>query len=286
MTGLDGEADIVHKVSSPHQAAACIQEHGIALIENAIPASAVSDALEYFHHAFDSYMRPATSRLFRNYQDDPRRAQIPVAPAGALANPVIYANETVLAIVRLLVGENIIVGEMGAVISHPGAAPQYTHRDSKFLFGGIPDEIDLPPYSVTMLVPLTDVPMEMGPTEFWPGSHRVVDDSRSENPQRKAMKAGSVLLWDARLLHRGGANLSQSVRPAVYITYQRPWYFERSGYESKPQVRITPALLGRLPVEHRPLFDWALHLNRADSFDEFVMRWIGRIRSRLGRRAE
>ena len=46
-------------------------------------------------------------------------------------------------------------------------------------------------------------------------------------------------------------------------------------------MRVTPAMLHRLPEAYRPLFAWALHLNRTDSFQEFVYRWIGRLRRRL-----
>ncbi len=37
-----------------------------------------------------------------------------------------------------------------------------------------------------------------------------------------------------------------------------------------------PRMLDRMAPEHRRLFEWALHLNRSDSFDEFVIRWAGR----------
>ncbi len=40
-------------------------------------------------------------------------------------------------------------------------------------------------------------------------------------------------------------------------------------------------MLQRLPEAYRPLFSWALHLNRTDSFEELAYRWIGRIRQRV-----
>jgi ectoine hydroxylase-related dioxygenase (phytanoyl-CoA dioxygenase family) len=96
------------------------------------------------------------------------------------------------------------------------------------------------------------------------------------------MPAGSIFMYDARLLHRGGANVSTIVRPIIYITYQRPWYQERSGYVHKPQIRVTQAMLARMAPTERDLFAWALHLNRTDSLFEFLMLWVGRIKSRLG----
>jgi ectoine hydroxylase-related dioxygenase (phytanoyl-CoA dioxygenase family) len=259
-----------------------MNQHGIIVLEDAIPEAVVGEMLSHFNTTFNAYMAPGQRTLFRNFQDDPKRAQIPVAPIAAMANPVIFANPSVMAVVNRMIGAKAIIGEMGSVISHPGSDPQYTHRDTAFLFGG---EIDLPPHSLTITIPLLDVSLEMGPTEFWPGSHRIVDDAVATKPapQRTALKAGSLLFYDGRLLHRGGPNKSNVVRPIVYFTYQPPWYLERPGYETKPQVRVTAAMLRKLAPEHRRLFEWALHLNRFDNFDEFVLRWMGRLKRVLGR---
>jgi ectoine hydroxylase-related dioxygenase (phytanoyl-CoA dioxygenase family) len=200
-----------------------------------------------------------------------------------IANPVVFANPAVMAQVHRFIGEQVIIGEIGGVISHPGSQPQYSHRDSPFLFGGRADELGLPPHSLTITIPLMDVPLELGPTEYWLGSHRCPDASAvlAVAPQRTPLRAGSLLLYDGRLVHRGGANRSNVVRPIVYITYQHPWYIERPGYSDKPQIRVTPAMVNKLAPEHRKLVEWALHLNRFDTFDEFLMRWAGRFKTRV-----
>ena len=136
---------------------------------------------------------------------------------------------------------------------------------------------------MTLLVPLLDVSLDMGPTEFWPGSHRNRNEASATAPAptRMPLNAGSVVFIDARIFHRGGANVSGPVRPTAYFSFHRKWYQESYGYEQKPQVRVTPAMLERLPEAYQPLFAWALHLNRTDSFSEFVYRWTGRVRQRL-----
>ena len=264
-------------------AAACIEQNGLVILENVIPKPVIDGLLDYFKKTYDAYMREGQRRLYKNHQDDPLRAQIPVAPAGAVVNPIVVANPYVMALVKRFIGEQAIIGEMGAIVSHPGSKPQYAHRDSTYLFGGLPSEIDLPPHSLNIIVPLMDVPLERGPTEFWPGSHKrpEITGATTVPPQRVPMRAGSLFMLDGRLLHRGGPNCSDVVRPAIYIDYQRPWYVERSGYTDKPQVRVTPAMLKRLPPEHQRLFAWALHLNRADTFDEFVTRWVSRLRAHV-----
>lgn len=266
-------------------AQARIREHGLIVIRDALSASVVDTLLADFRRRYDVHMRPGQTKLFRNFQTDPLRAQIPVAIEGPVADPAVFAAPSVMAVVRSMMSDDLIVGENGVVISHPGAGPQNTHRDSDFLFGGLDREIDLPPHSMTLLIPLVDVSLGMGPTEFWPGSHRRTDEAvvTAVAPLRLPLAAGTALLLDARLLHRGGANVSGPVRPSVYFSYHRRWYLENPGYESKPQVRVTPAMLAKLPEAYRPLFSWALHLNRTDSVEEFLFRWLGRLRSLLMR---
>lgn len=264
-------------------AADCLRRHGAIILRDAIPIAALKAVLDDFNVRHDVHMAPGQKKLFRTFQSDPLRAQITVAIEGPLANPEVFAPPSVLAIARKFMGDDFIVGEMGAVISHAGAGLQETHRDSSFLFGGLDMEIDLPPFSLTMLAPLVDVTLGMGPTEFWPGSHRLRDEAAitANPPLRIALSVGSVMMLDSRTLHRGGANTSGPVRPAAYFCFHRTWYVENPGYENKPQVRVTPSMLQRLPQAYRPLFAWALHLNRTDSFEEFAYRWAGRIRRRL-----
>jgi Phytanoyl-CoA dioxygenase (PhyH) len=265
------------------EATACFRRNGVIVIRHAIPSTVVAAVFDDYKVRHDVHMAPGQRKLFRAFTTDPLRAQIPIAIDGPAANPEFFAPPSVLAVVRELMADDLIVGEMGLVISHTGAGPQETHRDSLFLFGGLDNEIDLPPFAIAMLAPLVDVTLDMGPTEFWPGSHRLRDQAAATAvpSQRTELKAGTIVLVDARTLHRGGAHKSGPVRPCVYFSFHRSWFQENAGYEHKPQVRVTPAMLQRLPEAYRPLFSWALHLNRTDGFQDFVYRWIGRIRRRL-----
>jgi len=287
-------ADIVRDAMSPDlsplaqqrwldDAADCFRRNGVVVIRNAIPPAAIAALLANFRVRHDVHMAPGQKKLFRTFQTDPLRAQIPTTLDGPVADPAVFAPPSVLALARRLMGDDIIVGELGVVISHPGAGPQETHRDSTSLFGGLGVETEFPPVSMTMLAPLVDVGPGMGPTEYWPGTHRLQDDAvdTTAPPLRATLNAGSVVMHDWRIYHRGGANTTGPVRPALYVCFQRKWFLSISGYEYKPQVRVTPQMLLRLPETYRPLFSWALHLNRTDGVSEFVYRWTGRIRKRL-----
>jgi len=285
LDALPANADPQTRQAWTDQALRCVRQHGIIIIRNAIPLPVIAAVLADFKVRHDIHMTPGQKRLFRNFQSDPLRAQVPVAIDGPVANPAVFAAPSVMAVAKSMMVDDLIVGENGVVISHAGAGPQNIHRDSDFLFGGLDQEIDLPPYSMTLLLPLVDVSLGMGPTEFWPGSHRQRDEAAvtAVPPLCAPLAAGTALLLDARLLHRGGANVTGPVRPSLYFSYHRRWYLENSGYENKPQVRVTPAMLERLPEVYRPMFAWALHLNRTSSFNVFLYQWLGRIYTALRR---
>ena len=64
-----------------------------------------------------------------------------------------------------------------------------------------------------------------GATEVIPGSHRWEQDRAPQNGEQISvcMPAGSVLVFAGSLVHRGGANTSDSVRLAITPQYCQPW---------------------------------------------------------------
>jgi hypothetical protein len=266
-------------------AADCFRRHGVIAIRDAIPKATVEAVLKDFKTRHDVHMAPGQKKLYRRHQTDPLRAQVPVAIDGPVANPEFFAPLSATALVRELLGEDVVIGEMGVVITHPGAGAQEHHRDSVLLFDGIDVDAAMPPFAMNLLVPLVDVAPDEGPTQYWPGSQRVLDEAAviAGPPTRLPLDAGSVVLHDMRVVHGGTAKPSGPVRPLVYISYHRKWHQETNGYDHKPQLIVSPTMLDRLPEAYRHLFVWALHLNRRSTVDEFARRWIGRIKRRLRR---
>lgn len=258
----------------------CIRTHGALVLRNAIPQAVIASVNEEFRVRHDVHMAPGQKKLFRRFQSDPLRAQVPTAVAGPVANPEFFAPPSVVALAQELVGEDFVIGDMGVVISHGGATKQEAHRDSSPLFDGLEMDLDLPMFCLMVLVPLLDVSADMGPTEYWPGTHRIRDTdlAMSVPPIKVPVEAGTVCLHDSRLVHRGGNNVSGPVRPLLYFGFHRNWHFDNDGFDYKPQIRITEPMLQRLPEEHRRRFRWALHLNRVENASEFVGAWARRIR--------
>ena len=94
-----------------------------------------------------------------------------------------------------------------------------------------------PVHAINVFVPLVDLTMDKGPTEFIPGSH--VDFDVPNASRIATCKAGSAILFDYRTKHRGLGNRSNDDRPLLYLTYARPFWvdvynFDRKRYSSLP----------------------------------------------------
>eukprot|EP00929_Paragymnodinium_shiwhaense_P063976 TRINITY_DN32012_c0_g1_i1.p1 TRINITY_DN32012_c0_g1~~TRINITY_DN32012_c0_g1_i1.p1 ORF type:complete len:406 (+),score=36.18 TRINITY_DN32012_c0_g1_i1:108-1220(+) len=102
----------------------------------------------------------------------------------------------------------LFLSECQLAVTDPGSVPQIWHRDNR-------------QPGLAFAIPLTEVDDEVGPTHWLPGSHHFV--GRGLQGIRAALAAlhrsggavtssplvaGDVAIWDARLLHRGCANVS------------------------------------------------------------------------------
>ncbi|MGH6911210.1 MAG: hypothetical protein ACREEG_13565, partial [Phenylobacterium sp.] len=72
-------------------ALACIREHGALVVRNAIPPDVIAAVNEEFRVRHEVHMAPGQKKLFRRFQSDPLRAQVPTAVAGPVAHPDFFA---------------------------------------------------------------------------------------------------------------------------------------------------------------------------------------------------
>ena len=75
-----------------------------------------------------------------------------------------------------------------------------------------------------MFVPLCDLVESNGPTEFQLATHVKANLVLPQRRTSARCGAGAVVLYDTRIMHRGGANRSTAERPMVYLTFSRVWY--------------------------------------------------------------
>jgi hypothetical protein len=119
-------------------------------------------------------------------------------------------------IVREILGKDAVLIHKGMFLSMPGSSKQNYHQDGTHLT----TQHQKPCHAINVFVPLVDLTIGNGPTEFCLGSHILghedFDEAFVEIP---TAKAGTPVIFDYRLGHRGLGNSSKTCRPIVYCTY-------------------------------------------------------------------
>lgn len=151
-----------------------------------------------------------------------------------------------------LLGDDFILGSMHTRSTYPGAPKQRLHRDW-LLDRRIPF-----PTHVNSMWMLDDFTEENGATHVVPGSHLwdgAVEQGKSYPGELQATgKAGSVVVFDSRLFHGGGANRSTAARRGLTVFFCRSW--------AKPQEDHTRSIDPALLTEASPLLLrlWGFHV--------------------------
>ena len=158
-------------------------------------------------------------------------------------------------------GDDAIVSHQGIVSSAPHSPAQEWHIDSPH-----DSKEHQPVHAINVLIALEDIDWSMGPTEVAVGSHkftnhldnpRLVSDElvyqcdkttpesllgekRKEdfNIWSSEFSTGTTLIFDDRVLHRGGENKSEKYRHVAYFSYSRNGYQQKSYFEASRSLDI------------------------------------------------
>jgi Phytanoyl-CoA dioxygenase (PhyH) len=240
-------------------AARLFVDQGSVLIRGAFSTSHV----RRLHRAFvDSYHAYFRDREFPDaLQVGRRRTMITVDLRGPFNSARLYANPAILPVLETLLGHDLVLGSLGAIVSLPGAADQHVHRDYPHILEALErdgrDRPVLPPYAVTLFVPLLGIDTTIGTIRLWPRSQtRPLSTTRDLPGVDPIAAPGDCLLMDYRLLHHGTANRSDTVRPVLYLIYQRPWFRDALNYEKQQPLRMSEKEYSRVSPRLRRLFDW------------------------------
>jgi hypothetical protein len=167
------------------------------------------------------------------------------------ADPRIYEDEDVLAVVFALVGEDAVLHQLATDTPLLGSDYQEVHRDAPPLFPETGAET--PPFQLAVNFPLVEVTREHGPFEVARATHMV---SKEEGLRRVGsgeaalepvtMRLGDVMIRDVRGLHRGTPNRTPEPRPMVVLGYSRRWL-----YRPEVSIRVPRAALDTLSERAR-----------------------------------
>jgi ectoine hydroxylase-related dioxygenase (phytanoyl-CoA dioxygenase family) len=173
----------------------------------------------------------------------------------------------VLELVDALLKPGYLLTASQAICIAPGETPQPVHSDDPFYTLPRPR----PAVSVSTIWALDDFTAENGGTEVIPGSHAWSDDQIDAmwraDPNAAVvdvgaglyspveMSAGSLVFFSGTLLHRGGANRTESSRRAFSHQYCEPWARQQENFMvSIPRERVR-AMSPRL----RQLLGYSIH---------------------------
>lgn len=152
------------------------------------------------------------------------------------ADPAVYEDPDILAIVEELVGKDFVMCQLASDTPVKGSDYQNIHRDCPPLFPESSEET--PMYQLAMNFPLIDVTPENGPLEIIRGTHMMsretglgLLESGKVQIEAVSLKAGDVMIRDVRTLHRGTPNTTSDPRTMVVIGYNRYWL-------NRPEVSI------------------------------------------------
>jgi len=149
--------------------------------------------------------------------------------ASLILHPKVYP------LISAIIGETAILHLQNVIIVNP----EKKHGQSHFHRDFAKDFVSSKPLSLNALWMIDNFNDKTGATWFVPGTHKIEGWPSNNYLEKNAIqlsgKAGSVLVFDSMIIHRGGSNVSQLPRRAINHQFTRPFI--------KQQIDL-PAYLG------------------------------------------
>ena len=182
--------------------------------------------------------------------------------SGPLLDPFLYAHPLVMRVLETLFEQRqFLIDNVALVTALQGAPAMPVHKDHGPLFSSRPElDAALPPYAITLGIPLIPTDEKTGTTRIFAGSIGAdYDEANAQlsgdlSPVDMHVEPGGAFLMDYRVYHSGLANQSRQDRPILYIIYSRPWFTDIGNFETHSRLAITREGLASVPGEHRHLF--------------------------------
>ncbi|HLM55134.1 MAG TPA: phytanoyl-CoA dioxygenase family protein [Pyrinomonadaceae bacterium] len=210
-----------------------------------------AEKLRAWNEAFRPLLDAHIEREGRLQNRGPARYYVTLPFKAPFADPAVYEDDDVLAVVERLVGADAVLHQLATDTPLLGSDYQETHRDAPPLFPETGQET--PPFQLAVNFPLVDVTEENGPFEVARATHMMgkeeglrLIESGERRLEPLLMKAGDVMVRDVRGLHRGTPNRTSVPRPMVVLGYSRRWLFR-----PEVSIRVPRQILGELSERAR-----------------------------------
>lgn len=212
---IDGRFD---RTSDPADISAFLAEHGYAIVERAVD----DEVMDRFAAEVEPHV--AASAAGRDVYDgmSTRRTGALIARCPSSRELVMHP-QVVATVEHFLSHATTVQLHLTQLISiGPGETKQKPHRDQMaFDFFAFPAEYHV---QCNTMWALTDFTIANGATHIAPGTSAMSDEDAIAITEIQAvMPRGSVLFYDGKVLHGGGANTTDGLRQGINITYAVGW---------------------------------------------------------------
>ena len=213
-----------------------VKTNGYIVFDKVIDGSLIKEIRKSFDPLFDEYVAK------KGFNTGANRAQMYLPFVQPFIHEDIITHPLVMPILSSILGDGLRCAYLASDTPLPDSDYQNVHCDVMPLFPEV--SVSLPSYALVVNIPLIDVNKENGPLEIWPGGTHLnpewaVHDTQdgSVNPhldivraakympsEKVYMPAGSIVIRDIRVWHRGTPNCSQNRRTNIALIYTRHWY--------------------------------------------------------------
>jgi ectoine hydroxylase-related dioxygenase (phytanoyl-CoA dioxygenase family) len=193
-----------------------IQIDGFTIVENLLEQQAIKQIKTELAPYFQG------EKMGRNNFEGlcTERVYALLAKAPSIAD--IIEHPFILSMLDTLLPNNYLLSAALAINVHPGETPQPFHIDDSA--GGLNLPKPRRAFGYSTIWAFDDFTADNGATEVVPGSHNWPSDRqpREDEIAKVTMPAGSVVVFNGTLLHRGGANQADTIRLGITPQYCAP----------------------------------------------------------------
>ncbi|MEM8798863.1 MAG: phytanoyl-CoA dioxygenase family protein [Pseudomonadota bacterium] len=235
------------------------------------PAVLTSEEIDDIRSAVAPHFIKSGRNPFEGYQTNRVYSLLAKAPE-VFAN--MATHPLALAFAERDLGESCLLSALLAINSRPGETPQAWHHDD----GHITVPLPRPAFGVSAFWTIDETTETNGATELIPGSHLwsdsaghevqstadLANDTLAEKLRAQgrefaitkvALPAGSLMIIKGTLLHRGGANQSQTSRLIITPQYAPGWARQLENM----LLAVPPEIAKTLPRRARELIGYDIH---------------------------
>jgi hypothetical protein len=235
------------------------------------------EKLLHWRRAFEPLLQHHMRKESDNPNRGPQRFYVTLPFVAPFADPQIYEDPDILAIVERVGGPQPVLCQLATDTPVKGSDYQEWHADTPALFPEWNNN-DTPSFQLAVNFPLCDVTDDNGPFETTLGTHRMNKDEAMAGlasgkiaQHRFKMALGDVMIRDVRAVHRGTPNITDEPRPMVVLGYSRRWLYRPEVHIRVPRSAwdaLSPT--GRSLLRYNPVVPDEQALADGESYREFA----------------